>query len=41
MECGWTSGAVHNGDEALYSAFTHEDETDHDIEERQDPHPAK
>ena len=40
-ECGWTSGAALTDDKALYSAFNHEDETGHEIEEQQEPHPTK
>lgn len=40
-ECGWTSGAALIDDKALYAAFEHEDETAHEIVERQEPHPAK
>ena len=40
-ECGWTSGAALTDDEALYFAFDHEDETGHELEEQQEPHPAK
>jgi len=40
-ECGWTSGATLTDDEALSVAFEHEDETAHEIVDRQESHPER
>ena len=40
-ECGWTTGAALTDERALYAAVEHGDETSHEIEEREEPHPAK